>query len=146
MDQYDLHILRTLHSNARITMKELSERIHLSQPSCAERVKKLEAKGIIKGYQAQIDWELLDYPIAAVVRITPLPGKLNQVEAIIRTMKSVEWCEKLTGDFSFLIKIHLNSVRQLDDSLFEILQIATTSTSVIKYTVVDNRFIAKEMD
>lgn len=141
MDNYDLNILRVLQANARITIRELSKQIHLSQPACSERVKKLEASGIIKGYNTQINWEKLGYPIAAIVRITPLPGKLNQVEKIIKTMKNIEWCEKLTGDFSFLIKLHLNSVRQIDDSLFEILQVATTSTSVIKYTVVENRFI-----
>ncbi len=114
MDNYDLNILRVLQANARITIRELSKQIHLSQPACSERVKKLEASGIIKGYNTQINWEKLGYPIAAIVRITPLPGKLNQVEKIIKT---------------------------IDDSLFEILQVATTSTSVIKYTVVENRFI-----
>lgn len=141
IDNYDQKILRVLHSNARITMKELSTTIHLSQPSCTERVKKLEANGFITGYGARINWELLDYPISTIVRISPLPGYLNQVEKLIEGMPNIEWCEKVTGDFSFIIKMHLQTVRELDSSLFEILQIATTSTSVIKYTVVNNQFI-----
>lgn len=141
MDNYDINILRVLHHNARTTMKELSEQIHLSQPTCAERVKKLEAQGIIKQYKAVINWELMDYPISTIVRISPLPGYLNRVESIIEQMPNVEWCEKVTGDFSFIVKMHLKSVRELDSSLFDILQIATTSTSVIKYTVVENVFV-----
>lgn len=141
LDDYDMKILRILHKNARITMKELSQNIYLSQPACAERVKRLEAHQIIKGYSAQIDWSKVDYPLATIIRIRPLPGCLHKVEAVIKSLSNIEWCEKVTGDDAFICKMRLRHVSDLDMYLEKISQIAMTNTSVIKTTVIDNQFI-----
>ncbi|MCF7520937.1 Lrp/AsnC family transcriptional regulator [Neisseria sp. ZJ106] len=141
MDNYDMKILQALHQNARITMKELSQKVHLSQPACTERVKKMEANGIIRQYTAVIDWSKLSYPLATVVRIRPLPGYLQEVERIIKEMGNIAWCVKVTGDDAFICQMLIHSVSELDACLSKIAQIATTNTSVIKSTVVENQFI-----
>ncbi len=141
MDNYDIKILQALHENARITMKELSQKIHLSQPACAERVKKMEAVGVIRQYTTVVDWQALGYPLATIVRIRPLPGYLQEVEAILKSMGNIGWSVKVTGDDAFICLMLIQSVGELDACLSKISQIATTSTSVIKSSVVDNQFI-----
>lgn len=145
MNNYDLKILQELHKNARITMKELSQKVHLSQPACTERVKKLEANGIIRQYTASIDWQALGYPLATIVRIRPLPGHLQEVEGIIKEMGNVAWCAKVTGDDAFVCQMLIQSVGELDACLSKIAQIATTSTSIIKSVVADNQFIHSDL-
>ncbi len=141
MDNYDIKILQALHENARTTMKELSQKIHLSQPACAERVKKMEAVGVIRQYTTVVDWQALGYPLATIVRIRPLPGYLQEVEAILKSMGNIGWSVKVTGDDAFICLMLIQSVGELDACLSKISQIATTSTSVIKSSVVDNQFI-----
>ena len=141
MDNYDIKILQALHENARITMKELSQKIHLSQPACAERVKKMEAVGVIRQYTTVVDWQALGYPLATIVRIRPLPGYLQEVEAILKSMGNIGWSVKVTGDDAFICLMLIQSVGELDACLSKISQIATPSTSVIKSSVVDNQFI-----
>lgn len=141
MDNYDIKILRLLNKNARITIKEISEHIHLSQPTCAERIKKLESKEIIQQYTTIINWNELGYHLATIIRIRPLPGYLQKVENIIQEMDNVMWCYKITGDDAFVCQMLIESVSELDDYLSKISQIAMTRTSVIKSTIVENRFM-----
>ena len=114
MDNYDIKILQALHENARITMKELSQKIHLSQPACAERVKKMEAVGVIRQYTTVVDWQALGYPLATIVRIRPLPGYLQEVEAILKSMGNIGWSVKVTGDDAFICLMLIQSVGELD--------------------------------
>lgn len=55
MDQIDYMILKQLQHNAKTSIKEIASQVHLSAPSVAERVKKLEEQGVIVGYQAKIN-------------------------------------------------------------------------------------------
>ncbi|MDP8171275.1 Lrp/AsnC family transcriptional regulator [Pasteurella skyensis] len=141
MDNYDIKILRLLHDNARITVKEISQKIHLSQPTCAERVKKLESNGIIQNYTTVIDWQSLGYNLSAIVRIRPLPSYLQRVEALIQGMNNISWCYKVTGDDAFICQLLIKSVTELDDCLSPISQIAMTNTSIIKSAIVSNQFL-----
>lgn len=67
MDLIDRKILHELQLNAKISMKELAQKVYLSSPSTIERVRRLEENGIIKGYKAIIDAEKLNRNITAFV-------------------------------------------------------------------------------
>ncbi|RLQ89944.1 Lrp/AsnC family transcriptional regulator [Planomicrobium sp. Y74] len=69
LDNTDLHILDELSKNSRITMKELSEKVHLSAPATSARVEKLEANGIIEGYTIRINQEKMGYAVHAIINI-----------------------------------------------------------------------------
>ncbi len=141
MDDYDLKILRLLHNNARMTMKEISEQVHLSQPTCTERVRRLESKGVIRQYTTIIDWDSLGYSLPTLIRIRPFPGYLDKVEKSIKEIRNIAWCAKVTGEDCFICMLITPSVKELDINLAEIYQVAMTSTSIIKATIVENKFI-----
>ena len=67
MDRVDWHILGELQADARLSFNELSRRVRLSAPAVAERVRRLEACGIITGYHARVEAELIGRPVGAVV-------------------------------------------------------------------------------
>src|SRR5438128_3407836 len=68
-DTYDARILAELQADARLSMTELGRRVHLSQPAVTERVRKLEASGVITGYRATVDLSKLGYGIRAIIRV-----------------------------------------------------------------------------
>lgn len=138
MDKYDKKIIRTLQSNARISLKALSEVVSLSQPACTERLRKLEATGVIRGYAAQPDLAALGYPLRTVVRVRPLPGYLAETEKKIKSLDQVLHCYKVTGDDAFVCIMALRNIQELDVCLSQIAQIATTSTAVVKSIPVEN--------
>ena len=69
IDAHDTKILAELQADARLSMAELGRRVHLSQPAVTERVRKLEAAGVITGYRATVDLTRLGYGIRAVIRV-----------------------------------------------------------------------------
>lgn len=67
MDRVDRHILDELQADARLSFNELSRRVRLSAPAVAERVRRLEADGVVTGYHAHVDLERIGRPVRAVV-------------------------------------------------------------------------------
>src|ERR1700733_13542059 len=76
-DAADARILSALAADARISVAELARFVGLSAPSAAERIKRLEESGVIEGYAASIDPRALGLPVAAWLRVRPVPGKLS---------------------------------------------------------------------
>lgn len=141
MDKIDRNILRELHRDGRITMKLLSERVGLSQPSCAERIRKLLDQGVIEKFSIQVAPKAIGFPIAAIVRVRPLPGELSRVEKLISEIHEIVQCDKVTGDDAFFCRIHLRTIEELDQCLSKISRYATTSTSIVKASPVANRLL-----
>ena len=69
IDAFDTRILAELQADARLSLAELGRRVHLSQPAVAERVRKLEAAGVITGYRATVNLAALGYGIRDLVRV-----------------------------------------------------------------------------
>ena len=76
LDEIDRAILTCLTQDARVSLKVLSARVGLTSPSTAERVKRLEERGVIQGYGARVNLAALGYSLQALVRVRPLPGRL----------------------------------------------------------------------
>src|ERR1700716_2922075 len=70
IDRTDWGLLEALQENARLTFAELGRRVSLSPPAVAERVRRLEEVGVLRGYHAQVDMAALGLPMQAMIRIT----------------------------------------------------------------------------
>jgi Lrp/AsnC family leucine-responsive transcriptional regulator len=105
----------------------------------AERMRRLGADGIIRGFTVEIDSKALGYQIRAMVRIRPLPGKLHLVEKLIQETPQFIECDKITGDDPFLARLVVHSIEEMDDVLESLSDHAVTSTAVIKGTSVRRR-------
>ena len=139
LDEIDQRMLEALARNARISLKELAEAAGLSSPSAAERLRRLEERGVISAFTVDIAPEAIGYPLQAIVRIRPLPGQLHVVERIIQETPEFIECDKVTGDDCFIGRLVVRSMGELDGILDKITERAETNTSMIKATPVKRR-------
>jgi len=139
LDETDQRMLEALARNARISLKELAEAAGLSSPSAAERLRRLEERGVISAFTVDIAPEAIGYPMQAIVRIRPLPGQLHVVERIIQETPEFIECDKVTGDDCFIGRLVVRSMGELDGILDKITERAETNTSMIKATPVKRR-------
>ncbi|MEE3047623.1 MAG: Lrp/AsnC family transcriptional regulator [Pseudomonadota bacterium] len=139
MDEIDQKILKILMRDARISQKELAAKVGLSAPGVAERVRRLEERGVIRGFTIDIDPETLGYPLQAIVRIRPLPGKLHIVQQLISEIPEFGECDKVTGDDCFVARLYIRSMKELDGLLDQIVDKAETNTAIVKSKPVERR-------
>jgi Lrp/AsnC family leucine-responsive transcriptional regulator len=139
LDKTDARILGALDADARLSMSALGRIVGMSAPSVADRVRRLETAGVIRGFTLDVDARALGYQIRAIVRIRPLPGKLHLVEKLIQERPEFVECDKITGDDPFLARLVVRSIEEMDDVLEALSDHAVTSTAVIKATSVTRR-------
>ena len=138
-DGVNVQILRELRDDPRLTMTELGRRVGLSSPAITERVRRLEERGVIRGYRIDIDPAALGLAIAAYVRIRPNPGQLPKIAELARSIPEIVECHRVTGEDCFILKVYLPSLDQLDRILDTFLAHGTTTTSLIQSSPVPLR-------
>ena len=129
LDAYDTRILAELQADARLTMAELGRRVHLSQPAVTERVRKLEAAGVITGYRASVDLGKLGYGIRAVMRVGR--AEYARVVKLVGQTPEVVSAYNVTGDDSWIIEIAVIDVSHLDAVVSKFCTLPETATSII---------------
>lgn len=137
LDPHDTRILAELQADARLPMAELGRRVHLSQPAVTERVRKLEAAGVITGYRAQVDLARLGYGIRAVVRV----GRTDQAR-MVRLIEATPECitaYNVTGEDSWMLEIAVVDVAHLDAVVSRFCLLAETATSIILKTTREHQ-------
>lgn len=139
IDLVDEKLLKALVANVRTTHAELARLVGLSAPSVAERVKRLEEAGVIKGYTLAVDPEALGLPVSAWLRIRPMPGQLQKVAEIVRGIPEIVECDRVTGEDCFLARAHVRSVQDLERVIDAIIPYAMTNTSIIQSSPVERR-------
>ncbi|HUD61139.1 MAG TPA: Lrp/AsnC family transcriptional regulator [Acetobacteraceae bacterium] len=138
-DPRNLDLLRLLCDDPRISTSELARRIGMSAPAARERVLRLEDAGIIRGYKVDLDPVALGYPLCAIIRVRPAPGRLPQVAELAHRLPQVSECHRVTGDDCFVLKVHLRGLDQLDELIDQFLAHGQTTTSLVQSTPVPAR-------
>jgi Lrp/AsnC family transcriptional regulator, leucine-responsive regulatory protein len=139
LDAINLRLLKELQGDGRLGMAELGRRIGMSAPAVAERVQRLERAGVIVGYRAELDPRALGFPVAAVVRVRPAPGRLQRIPDLAREVPEVSECYRITGEDCFLMKLHLRSIDDLEDVLDRFTPYGLTTTSIVHSAPVPHR-------
>ena len=139
LDATDARLLNALVADARTSVASLARLVGLSAPSVSERIKRMEEAGVIEGYSARISPEALGFPLAAWVRIRPIPGKLQAVAHILKGLPEIVECDRVTGEDCFLARAHVRSVDDLERLIDRIIPFAMTNTSIIQSSPVMRR-------
>lgn len=120
LDSLDRRILILLQEDGRATQQEISRTIGLSQPAVAERIRKLEDRGIIQGYVARVDPAKLGKDITAFVGVgIEHPRFFDGFVERVKTLHDVLECHRVAGQDSYLLKIRTENTRSLDKLLVE---------------------------
>jgi Lrp/AsnC family leucine-responsive transcriptional regulator len=139
LDAVDLKLLRLMEQDARMSTAELARSVGLSAPSVAERVKRLQENGVIRGYSVRIDPAALGLPLSAWLRVRPVPGQLGVVADILRSLPEIAQCDRVTGEDCFIALAHVASVADLERVIDRIIPHAMTNTAIIQSSPVPAR-------
>jgi Lrp/AsnC family leucine-responsive transcriptional regulator len=111
----DAHILDVLQRDGRRPYADLGAEVGMSGPSAHERVKKLEARGVITGYAAIVDPRAIGYDILAFSWIIQAPGTTSiDLTDMFAAIPEVEECHHITGEADYLIKVRARDTRDLE--------------------------------
>ncbi len=135
MDELDLRALIYLTEHGRAPWSDLAVKLGLSAPSCAERVRKLEDRGIIKGYTTLVDPSKVGLNLTAFLEVTlEHPQMRSKFLDTVAQHTSVLECHHITGDFDYLLKVRMEGTAQLEELLSEIksgLGVLKTRTTIV---------------
>jgi Lrp/AsnC family transcriptional regulator, leucine-responsive regulatory protein len=137
LDAHDTRILAEVQTDGRISIAELSRRVHLSQPAVSERLRKLESNGVITGYRATVNLAALGYGIRALVRV----GRTdyNRMTEVLAQLPEVVNAWNVTGEDSWTFEIAVADVAHLDAVISRVCELAQTSTSIILKTLREHQ-------
>ena len=129
LDAQDTRILAQLQKDARLSMAELGRRVHLSQPAVTERVRKLEAAGVIVGYRAVVNAKALGYGISAMVRV----GRCEYARMIqlVESLPEISNAWNVTGEDTWMFEISVVDVEHLDAVVSRLAEVSETSTAIV---------------
>ncbi len=139
LDPVNLRLLRELLEDPRVTIAALARRIGMSAPAVAERVERLKETGMIAGYRLDLGPAALGLPLAAYVRVRPMPGQLQKVAELAHRTPQIIECHRITGDDCFLMKVHVAAIDQLEGVLDAFLAFGQTTTSIVQSSPVPLR-------
>jgi len=133
LDEIDLKILSLLQDNGRYHLGDIAKEVALSSPAVLERVKKLEANGLIKGYQAVLDAKKLGKDITAFIGVSLGQQKnLDGFAVFIVEQADVLECHHVTGEESFILKVKTASTDSLEKLLGDIRSVDGVTRTVTK--------------
>jgi Lrp/AsnC family leucine-responsive transcriptional regulator len=137
MDDTDRSIVSLLLADGRMSHEQIAKEIHLSRPAVFERIKRLEVKGVIRGYGAKVDWEALGLPLTAFVWIRTGSGNCDdcgrQIAEVRLEGMLLEDLHRVTGEWCFFAKYRLGTptvLQQVIDRVRQVPGVQNTLTTI----------------
>lgn len=143
LDETGCAILTALQENARLPMSELGRQVGLSAPAVAERVRRMEDAGIIRGYRAEVDPAALGLTLLAYIRITVRFGLYDDFTRQLRQMPEVLSADRVTGEDCYVIKVAVRDVAHLEGTINAMKGAGEPVTSVILSSAVGTRALTR---
>ena len=139
MDKYDRMLLSALLDNGRASFAELARKVNLSAPAVAERVAKLEASGVITGYQAKVDLEKIGLQIQCVIELRLASHGNQQTFEELTQIPQLTECHRVTGAPCVIMQAAVASMPELEELINRIAQFGFSKTSIILSSAVERR-------
>jgi Lrp/AsnC family leucine-responsive transcriptional regulator len=139
IDDIDWRILEELQRDGRASYSELGRRVALTAPAVAERVRRLEESGVIKGFHADVDPSRMGFPITAFVRWTSAGPDCAALGEVAKGIPEIVECHRTTGETSYVLKILARSVEHLEELIDGLTTHGSTITSVALSSPVEHR-------
>jgi Lrp/AsnC family transcriptional regulator, leucine-responsive regulatory protein len=134
MDATDRRILGLLERDARMTYGAIAKKVGLAASSVHDRVRKLEKRGVVRGYRADVDLAKAGFPITAFVSLELRPSSPTNIPARVAEFELVESCYSVAGENSYVLVVRAPStvaLEELLDALRAKLEVVTKSTIVL---------------
>ncbi|MEU7529000.1 Lrp/AsnC family transcriptional regulator [Saccharothrix sp. NPDC042600] len=143
LDPTDWAILAELQTDGRIALTELGRRVNLSPSATTERVKRLEAAGVVTGYRATVDLDKVGYPVLAVVRLKYPGNRHEPLHRLLAERTEVLECLRTTGEDCYTLKIAATSMPHLERVVNELTAFGSTTTNIVYRQTLPYRGVAE---
>lgn len=139
LDEIDRQILALLQEDARIANAEIARRVGLAPSAIFQRIRKLEERGVIRGYTARLDARALGFGLTAFVRIQTVAGaRAPDVTRQLAAIPEVSEIHRVVGEDCFFLKVRVADTQALEDLLDHRIQpldpVASTKTTIVLST------------
>ena len=142
MEKLDELIVQSLCEDGRMSYTDLAERVGLSVSAVHQRVRRLEQRGVIRGYTARVDADSLGLTLTAFVSIKPIdPAAPDDAPERLAHLTAIEACHSVAGDENYILKVRVAGPADLEGLLQEIRAAAnvSTRTTVVLSTPYEGR-------
>ncbi|MEV0612186.1 Lrp/AsnC family transcriptional regulator [Nonomuraea sp. NPDC050404] len=142
MEEIDRRIVTLLARDGRMSFTDLARETGLSVSAVHQRVRRLEKRGVVRGYAAIIDHDAVGLPLTAFVSIKPIdPAAPDDAPERLAHLSAIEACHSVAGDESYILKVRVASPVALEDLLQQIRASAnvSTRTTVVLSTPYEHR-------
>ena len=153
INEVDRQILALLQQDARLSSAAIAEQVGLKTSTVHDRIKKLERKGIIKGYVAMVDADLLSKPITAFIRLSVSSTSGNyldskkSIEDVCEIEPDVVECHGVAGEDCYVMKVKVATPHALEKLIERIrcnAQVSRSTTSIVLSTLKETTTIVPE--
>lgn len=146
LDETGWQLLQELQKNARLSYSELGQRVGLSSPAVADRMRKMEEAGIISGYHAEVNLAKLGLPVTAIVRLGSFGGQnCTRIAAQVSEIPEVLECYRVSGTDSVVIRVVAASVDHLERVVDQLSLHGVPTTSIVFSKPTRHRIITSEL-
>jgi Lrp/AsnC family leucine-responsive transcriptional regulator len=142
VEAIDRAIVRALLVDGRVTLTDLAERVGLSVSAVHQRVRRLEQRGVVRGYTARLDFDQLDLPLTALISLTPIdPAAPDDYPNRLLHLSQIEACYSVAGNESYVLLVRVANPLGLEELLRQIRESAnvSTRTTVVLSTPFEGR-------
>ncbi|WP_307831750.1 Lrp/AsnC family transcriptional regulator [Prauserella cavernicola] len=144
MDETDWALLAHLQENSRLSLRELSRRVHLSAPAVAERVRRLEESGVITGYHAAVDLEAAGRPVVAFIRMSCYGSHCVLRDPDVPSWPEIQEIHRVTGDACSLLKVATGSMAGFERLIDRLAPYGQPSSTLVLSTPLARRPVIPE--
>jgi Lrp/AsnC family leucine-responsive transcriptional regulator len=142
VDKTDWLLLEELQKDGRISYADLARLVAMSPSAVAERVRRLEEAGVIRGYRATVDPERVGLSVMAFVRLRYPTGNYRPFHALLDSTPAIVEAHHVTGEDCFVLKVVARSMRHLEEITGRIAGLGSVTTSVVYSSLLTGRAIA----
>ena len=129
MEDLDRRIVDLLAKDGRISYTDLGKALGMSTSAVHQRVRRLEQRGVVKGYTAKVDHQALGQQITAFISITPIdPAAPDDIPERLHEITAIEECHSVAGDENYILKVRVETPTALEDLIAQVRGAAHVST------------------
>lgn len=129
MEDLDRRIVDLLAKDGRISYTDLGRALGMSTSAVHQRVRRLEQRGIVKGYTAKVDHQALGRQLTAFISVTPLdPAAPDDIPDRLREITQIEECHSVAGDENYILKVRVATPTELEELIGTVRGAAHVST------------------
>jgi len=142
VEETDRQIVKLLATDGRMSYTDLAKATGLSTSAVHQRVRRLEERGVIRGYKAIVDPEAVGLTLTAFISVTPFDSSApDDVPDRLADLPEIEACHSVAGDESYILKVRVPTPAHLEDLIARVRAVAnvSTRTTVVLSTPYEGR-------